>query len=216
MPNTIEIESAFEAAISSPSLTVIHFTAQWADQCPQVNDVLDTLAQHPEFSKVQFYECPAEELSELSLKYHIEAVPTVIFFLSGRQIDRVDGADVAQITEKVKQHNPTSEKLASVEDRLKSLINQAQVMLFMKGDRQTPRCGFSRKIVEILNETKVPYETFDILQDEDVRQGLKVYSDWPTYPQLYVKGELIGGLDIVKELLSNGDLVATLKGDEDN
>ncbi|NXI14924.1 GLRX3 protein, partial [Irena cyanogastra] len=82
--------------------------------------------------------------------------------------------------------------------RLKSLINKAPVMLFMKGNKQMAKCGFSKQILEILNNTGVDYETFDILEDEEVRQGLKSFSSWPTYPQLYVKGELVGGLDIVK------------------
>ena len=73
-------------------------------------------------------------------------------------------------------------------------------MLFMKGEPDAPRCGFSRQIIGILNQTGVSYSHFDILSDNDIRQGLKKYSDWPTYPQLYVKSELIGGLDIVKEM----------------
>ncbi|KAJ8985331.1 hypothetical protein NQ317_008361 [Molorchus minor] len=83
-------------------------------------------------------------------------------------------------------------------------------MLFMKGNREQPRCGFSKQIIEILNNTGVKYETYDILCDEEIRQGLKTYSDWPTYPQLYVNGDLIGGLDIVKEMLASGDLATTL------
>ena len=67
--------------------------------------------------------------------------------------------------------------------------------------------------MEILNSTGIEYETFDILEDEEVRQGLKAYSKWPTYPQLYVKGELVGGLDIVKELKENGELLPILKGE---
>ncbi|XP_059981764.1 glutaredoxin-3 [Lagenorhynchus albirostris] len=97
--------------------------------------------------------------------------------------------------------------------RLKVLTNKASVMLFMKGNKQEAKCGFSRQILEILNSTGVEYETFDILEDEEVRQGLKTYSNWPTYPQLYVKGELVGGLDIVKELKENGELLPILKGE---
>ncbi|CAJ0929256.1 unnamed protein product [Ranitomeya imitator] len=89
-------------------------------------------------------------------------------------------------------------KAQSLEDRLKGLINKAPVILFMKGSKQMAKCGFSRQILEILNNSGVDYETFDILEDEEVRQGLKTFSNWPTYPQLYVKGELIGGLDIIK------------------
>ncbi|KAJ3176631.1 Glutaredoxin 3 [Geranomyces variabilis] len=89
--------------------------------------------------------------------------------------------------------------------RLKSLINKAPVMLFMKGDAETPRCGFSRQITSLLKENKVEYKTFDILEDDEVRQGLKTYSSWPTYPQLYIKGELVGGVDIVRELIESGE-----------
>ncbi|CAG5009314.1 unnamed protein product [Parnassius apollo] len=84
-------------------------------------------------------------------------------------------------------------------------------MIFMKSNRDAPRCGFSRTLIQIINETGVQYDTFDILTDEEVRQGLKEYSDWPTYPQFYVKGELIGGLDVIKELKANGELESTLK-----
>ncbi|NWZ84042.1 GLRX3 protein, partial [Poecile atricapillus] len=97
--------------------------------------------------------------------------------------------------------------------RLKSLINKAPVMLFMKGNKQMAKCGFSKQILEIMNNTGVDYETFDILEDEEVRQGLKSFSNWPTYPQLYVKGELVGGLDIVKELKESGELLPVLKGE---
>lgn len=83
-------------------------------------------------------------------------------------------------------------------------------MIFMKGDRTAPRCGFSKQLIQIINETGVAYETFDILADEEVRQGLKTYSDWPTYPQVYVNGELQGGLDIIKEMKASGELINVL------
>ena len=95
-----------------------------------------------------------------------------------------------------KQMLPKPEE--SLNDRLKKLVNQSKVMLFMKGSPNEPKCGFSRQTTSILNETGVEYGTFDILSDETVRQGLKEYSNWPTFPQLYVNGELVGGLDIIK------------------
>lgn len=98
-----------------------------------------------------------------------------------------------------------------IEDRLKSLLNKAPIMVFMKGDRTTPRCGFSRQLIDILNNTKLAYETFDILGDEEVRQSLKTFSNWPTYPQVYVKGNLVGGLDIIKELKESEELVSALQ-----
>ena len=76
----------------------------------------------------------------------------------------------------------------------------------MKGSPDAPRCGFSRQIVELLQGEKVSFGTFDILTDEEVRQGLKTFSNWPTYPQLYVEGKLLGGLDVVKELQEEGEL----------
>lgn len=164
-----------------------------------------------QLSQMKFLEVPAEDLSDISLKHQVEAVPTVIFFQNGKAVDRIDGIDIVGLTTKCKAlaGEETKEKL---EDRLKALINKGKVMIFMKGDRNTPRCGFSKTLIGIMNDTKVAYETFDILTDEAVRQGLKTYSDWPTYPQVYVKGELIGGLDIIKEMLQGGELVQTLNG----
>ncbi|KAK1142129.1 glutaredoxin [Aspergillus melleus] len=87
--------------------------------------------------------------------------------------------------------------------RLAELVKAAPVMLFMKGTPSAPQCGFSRQLVGILRERSVKYGFFNILADEDVRQGLKEFAEWPTFPQLWVSGELVGGLDIVKEELEN-------------
>lgn len=103
-------------------------------------------------------------------------------------------------------------KQESLEDRLKALLKKEKIMLFMKGNPSEPRCGFSKTMIGILGETGVKYGHFDILGDEEVRQGLKKFSNWPTYPQLYVNGELVGGLDIVKEMKESGDLEEALKG----
>jgi len=97
-----------------------------------------------------------------------------------------------------------------LKDRLKETINHAPVMVFMKGNTEQPRCGFSGKLVNLLNEHSIEFGTFDILSDEEVRQGLKEYSNWPTYPQVYSHGKLIGGLDIMKELADEGSLVDEL------
>jgi len=94
--------------------------------------------------------------------------------------------------------------------RLEALVRSAPVLLFMKGSRGEPKCGFSRKVVEALAATGVPFATFDILSDEEVRAGLKTFSNWPTYPQLYVHGELLGGCDIVLEMAGSGELKAAL------
>ncbi|KAF7656815.1 hypothetical protein LDENG_00035910 [Lucifuga dentata] len=125
----------------------------------------------------------------------------------------VGGLDIVKELAESGELENTCPKAVTLEQRLKSYINQSPVMLFIKGNKEAAKCGFSRQILELLNGTGVDYDTFDILQDEEVRQGLKTYSNWPTYPQLYVKGELIGGLDIVKELKESGDLVSVLRGE---
>lgn len=98
----------------------------------------------------------------------------------------------------------------TLEDRLMKLITSSPVMLFMKGTPDAPKCGFSSKVVNALNEEGVEFGSFDILSDEEVRQGLKTLSNWPTFPQLYYKGELMGGCDIVMELKDSGELKSTL------
>nr|XP_016928256.1 glutaredoxin 3 [Drosophila suzukii] len=205
----------YQKYINADKTTVALFAADWAEQCGQVKDALEELSKITG-EKLQFISLNAEQFLEISMKHQIEAVPTVIFFAKGSAVDRVDGVDIAAISSKSKKLAESASSAAAtgqtLEDRLKALINTAPLMIFMKGDRNGPRCGFSKQLIAIVNDTNLPYETFDILSDEEVRQGLKTYSDWPTYPQVYVKGELIGGLDIIKELLANKELEATLKG----
>lgn len=110
-----------------------------------------------------------------------------------------DSGDVATAPEM----SSTQGQKEEVDKRLGELVKAAPVMLFMKGTPSTPQCGFSRQLVGLLREKGVRYGFFNILADDEVRQGLKAWSDWPTFPQLYLKGELVGGLDIVKEELDN-------------
>ncbi|KAI9717994.1 MAG: monothiol glutaredoxin grx4 [Chrysothrix sp. TS-e1954] len=99
--------------------------------------------------------------------------------------------------------NGEAEISEDLNTRLEQLVKAAPAMLFMKGTPSAPQCGFSRQLVSILRENGVRYGFFNILADEEVRQGLKTYADWPTFPQLWLGGDLIGGLDIVKEELDN-------------
>lgn len=124
----------------------------------------------------------------------------------------IGGSDIVLEMQKSGELNKVlAEKgIVSVNDRLKNLINSLPVMLFMKGNPDAPRCGFSSKVVNALKEEGVEFGSFDILADDQVRQALKAYSNWPTYPQLYYKGELIGGCDIIMELKNAGELKSTL------
>ena len=96
--------------------------------------------------------------------------------------------------------------------RIADTIARGRVMLFMKGNPAMPQCGFSASVVGILKQTGVPFDSYNILADQELRDGLKEYSSWPTYPQLYVDGQLVGGCDIVREMHAKGELAPLLKG----
>jgi monothiol glutaredoxin len=93
-----------------------------------------------------------------------------------------------------------------VQDQIKSTIESNDVVLFMKGTKQFPMCGFSGQLVQILDYLGVPYQDVNVLESDDLRQGIKSFSDWPTIPQLYVRGEFVGGCDIVREMFQAGEL----------
>jgi monothiol glutaredoxin len=94
--------------------------------------------------------------------------------------------------------------------RIEGLVTADEVVLFMKGNRQFPQCGFSATVVQILDHLIPEYATVDVLQDPEVREGIKTYAQWPTIPQLYVKGEFVGGCDIVREMFESGELQKAL------
>jgi monothiol glutaredoxin len=90
--------------------------------------------------------------------------------------------------------------------RIDKLVNENKILVFMKGTKLMPQCGFSNNVVQILNTLGVPYQTIDVLADDDIRQGIKEYSNWPTIPQVYMNGEFVGGSDIMVELYQSGEL----------
>lgn len=100
----------------------------------------------------------------------------------------------------------------STRQRIQSLLDKHRVLLFMKGNKLMPMCGFSSAVVQVLNKHGVPYETVNILSDPELRQGIKDFTNWPTIPQLYVDGKFIGGCDIVREMDAAGELAPVLQG----
>tara|TARA_B100001093_G_scaffold443332_1_gene445588 strand:+ start:217 stop:528 length:312 start_codon:yes stop_codon:yes gene_type:complete len=96
-------------------------------------------------------------------------------------------------------------------EKIKNLINEHNVCLFMKGTPDSPQCGFSMTVSNILKHLEVDFNGINVLKDENLRQGIKDFSDWPTIPQLYVKGEFVGGCDIVKEMFEKGELKTLLQ-----
>ena len=216
---------AAEAAIKVAGTCVLNFCASWAEPCTMCNTVFSELsAEHTHLSFVQL---DVDAFPELCERFSLESVPAFLFLSTGTLIDSVNGADVPTLVNKVKQHNlsasiaqadvdltdasaPPSSAAVPLDDRLKALTHRSPVVLFMKGTPDEPRCGFSRTAIELLTTAKITFDTFDILSDEEVRQGLKKYSNWPTYPQLYGDGKLIGGLDIMKELQEDDELAGSL------
>ena len=96
--------------------------------------------------------------------------------------------------------------MTSAKDRIDEIVRSDDIVLFMKGTELFPQCGFSSRAVAILEHLQVPFKTVDVLQDPEIRQGIKEYSDWPTIPQLYVKGQFVGGSDIMMEMFESGEL----------
>jgi len=103
--------------------------------------------------------------------------------------------------------------MSDVNDRIKTLVTENNVVLFMKGNRFFPQCGFSARAVGMLSQLDAKFETVDVLSDPEVRQGIKGYSNWPTIPQLYINGEFLGGSDIMMEMYQSGELATALAGD---
>jgi len=200
------------------------FTADWAPQSSQVLEGLSILSKDKTIGAIKYFKAKGEALSDVCQEYGIESLPSTLLIVQKQKAAVVEGADITFVSKTIREvafkafpstvtDIPSSEKdKLSLNDRLKQLTNMANVVLFIKGTRTTPRCGFTRQLIEIVNAVPgLEYQTFDILSDEEVRQGLKIYSNWPTYPQVYVKGSLVGGLDIIRELIELGELEETLK-----
>ena len=100
---------------------------------------------------------------------------------------------------------------SQTKERIQTLIQSSPIFVFMKGTKLMPQCGFSNNVVQILNDLGMSFETFDVLSDMEIRQGIKDYSEWPTIPQVYVKGEFMGGSDILIEMYNNGELKEKLE-----
>lgn len=209
----IESESQFTELTKSDAnkLIALYFHTPWAGPCQTMNSVFKTLAEANK--SVLFISINADDHPDISELFEVSAVPYFILIRNSTILKELSGADprefisaLNQFTEKkdtaapaAPAQSPIEESPEALNERLKKLTGAAPVMLFMKGSPSAPQCGFSRQLVAILREHQVRFGFFDILKDDSVRQGLKNFSDWPTFPQLYISGEFQGGLDIVKE-----------------
>ncbi|KAH9948577.1 glutaredoxin [Amylocystis lapponica] len=226
--NLVEVSSAehFQSLLSADleRVSLINFWAPWAEPCKQMNEVVIELAR--KYPHILGLQVEAETQTDIAESFEVESVPSFIILRGHTLLGRIAGADAPALTDAVATHAraPSSIKVLSSTDkapaaaptaeetqeqlnnRLAGLMKKDRVVLFMKGDPDAPRCGFSRRIVALLREQGVQFSHFDILTDDSVRSGLKVLNNWPTFPQLVVNGEFVGGLDIVTEMVENGEL----------
>ena len=200
----------FELVDIPKDLSVINFYASWYPACSAMNETFKELSI--QFPNLLYFQIEAEEYPELSEKFEIDSVPTFIVVKDGKLVKRLEGADAPKLTETVQFYSNLQNSSFLVDSNqdsqkieLKGLVHSHPVMIFMKGDPQEPKCGFSSKAIKLLKELNVTFGSFDILSDDQVRQGLKEFSNWPTFPQIYVNGEFIGGLDILEELIKTGE-----------
>jgi len=152
------------------------------------------------------------EASAYAETFDVDVVPTVVLLHSEKNVfAKVEGAEptklAAALSEFARSEAPPQESAeAALERRLQQLIASAPAMLFMKGTPAEPKCKFARTVTDLLKSEGIEFASFNILADDAVRQGLKVFSNWPTYPQFYANGALVGGLDILQEMAADGDL----------
>ncbi|KAL0491821.1 glutaredoxin [Acrasis kona] len=204
-----------DQVLSLEGPSVVHFWAAWCDLCGDMDKFLVQLKS--KFTNVNVFRVEAEALSDITEKYSVAAVPAFLFLHNKGTVDsKLEGANPAEIAKRFEKVSNTGKLLQdkitpsatqeNIDEKIKRLINQSPVQIFIKGTPTAPQCGFSRQLIEILNKNQVEFGYFNIFTDEKVRSGIKTYSNWPTFPQVYAKGNLVGGLDIIKELEESGDL----------
>lgn len=216
-----------------PRNGIILFSASWAGESSQsARQILETACPLHSLSFIEIEE--KDETEGLFDAMGIEVVPCVVRMVEGKDMGRVNGVDSQAILSLLKK-SVTSESVTSTisstntslstvnnltttanvltkptPEMLKELVGKSKLMLFIKGTPSRPQCGFTTQLIRLLSDNGLQptthYSTFNILEDQGVREALKVWAQWPTYPQVYWKGELLGGLDILKEMFASGQM----------
>ncbi|KAG2363819.1 thioredoxin-like protein [Suillus spraguei] len=204
-------------------ISLIYFWTSWAEPCIQMNKVVEELAKA--YPKLLALRAKAEEQADIADSFDISSVPTCLLIQGHSLLGRIEGGDAIQLKVAIEKYLGSNVKYSAtpqsttsqppaplsseteeqLEARIRKIMDQSTVVLFMKGEPDAPRCGFSRSAVALLRGKDVTFTHFDILSDESVRQGLKRLNDWPTFPQFIVNGEFVGGLDVVKEMDESGE-----------
>lgn len=212
-------------------LCVVYLWAEFHEACKkggQMDMVFSHLCQ-THSAEATFLKVNAEEVDEVAEKFEVSMVPTFLFLIGGQLIDTIQGArppDIQTALEKnlrlavLRTNKPASTSatppaIAAAMPKapidLKALTSSSRVMVFIKGSPEAPFCKYSKELIKLLKEENIQYGSFDIFSSEQVRADLKTFSNWPTYPQMYVQGEFVGGLDVIKEMRENGELIELLK-----
>ncbi|ESL06016.1 thioredoxin-like protein [Trypanosoma rangeli SC58] len=214
-----EYLSLKEEAIEGLGL-VVHFSAAWCEPCKEVRRVLEEYASQYN-QKVLFAEVDADLSNDICKSEDVECVPFITFFRTSSQekaeerVADVVGAKFDQIEVNMVSlygnGNDTRESFSDLNEYLKYLTSRKGVVVFVTGTPSRPRCGFTGRLLEMFHELGVKYIYYDVWASDEVCEGLKKYSEWPTFPQVYVDGELIGGFDICSQLKESGELKTVLK-----
>ena len=162
---SVSSSDEFQRFVLQNEKVVVFFWAHWSEPCKVLDGVIAELRKSS--GDLKWMKVEAEAVSDVSGHLRITAVPTFVFLTKGDEIDRLEGFDPAALYEKVSKHATST--VETLDDRLKTLVSAHPVMIFMKGSPDAPRCGFSRKVVDALRQIQVPFGSFDILTDEEVR-----------------------------------------------
>ncbi|KNH03703.1 glutaredoxin grx [Perkinsela sp. CCAP 1560/4] len=202
----VKNSAEFEEIKASNAFVVAHFYTEWCEPSLQLNKLLDEWIDSNRYQKVTIVAVDAEAAQEAVRDLSIEEVPTIVFFRKGTFVFHVKGAIIKQIEEAIERIFFAADAEEPLNKRIENIIKGNRVMIFLTGSPSMPQCGFTSRVCRILEKAKVEYGYFDIMTDAEVLHGLKKYSNWPTYPQLYVDGELVGGCDIITEADASGKL----------
>ncbi|CAF1541135.1 unnamed protein product [Didymodactylos carnosus] len=227
LTTTNDFDNFLSSSLVANKLLLVHIELENNEVCKTLNDALLSLIREPEFMhQLQLCRVNADhEVYDLLNRYNVTSAPTILLIHKKQLIDRVDGFNQSELIKKVKLHLNTigivnttttdqqqsTQLTKDTEQRIQQLLNRSPIILFMKGTPTNPQCGFSRQACHILDENNIKFDYFDILSDTNLREQLKKYSNWPTYPQLYMNGELLGGLDIMKQMIETGDFQTKVK-----
>lgn len=192
----------FNEHLSLPSvinkLLLVHIELELIPVCKTVNEGLLAISRDPEFmEQLSICRLNADNFYELLHSQNVNAAPTILFYHRTKVIDRVDGFNQGELLKKVKLHlnqigvvqtteikTNNDSSISNAENKIKQLLDSSPIILFMKGTPASPQCGFSRQACHLLDENKIKYDYFDVLADQNVREQLKKYSNWSTYPQV--------------------------------